>query len=72
VIVLRAWSVMGSSALLGLVCPHHFDKTPHRNVRRAPDLTFRGAVLSYRETNSPSNRKLGRHHDDVGFRTIAH
>src|ERR1022692_4906719 len=32
---------------LGRICPHHFDKTAHRNVRSARRLTFRGVALSY-------------------------
>src|SRR6516164_3025691 len=33
-------------SFLGAFCPHQFDETPHRTVRLARRLTFRGATSS--------------------------
>ena len=37
----------GAAGSLGRICPHQFDETPHRTVRPARRLTFRGVVSSY-------------------------
>ncbi len=37
----------GAGYSVGRICPHQFDETPHRTVRLARRLTFRGGVSSY-------------------------
>ena len=56
-----SWLGMGGHGVadsLGRICPHQFDETPHRTVRLARRLTFRGAVSSYRdESNTKQPRR---------------